>query len=168
MLAIHPNARTTPAVRTEIARSSERTGELARRHGVSAATVPASGASAGRPSARIAPAARTGCPGRPATRNGRSSAPCAVPRASRSTTSPSWSALIAPRSSLPHLDRDNVRRILKAEGLGRRPPAERPAKKAGAFKDDELGFVHVDSKRLPIDAGRRSGPAGNRPAQAGR
>ena len=39
MLSIHPNARTTPAVRAEIARSSEPTGELARRFGVSTETV---------------------------------------------------------------------------------------------------------------------------------
>ena len=39
MLAIHPNARTTPAVRAEIARSSEPTGVLARRFGVSTETV---------------------------------------------------------------------------------------------------------------------------------
>ncbi len=35
MLAIHPQARTTPAVRIEIARSREPTGVLARRFGVS-------------------------------------------------------------------------------------------------------------------------------------
>ena len=39
MLAIHPNARTTPAVRAEIARSAEPTGELAKRYGVSTETV---------------------------------------------------------------------------------------------------------------------------------
>ena len=39
MLAIHPNARTTPAVRAEIARSGEPTGGLARRFGVSPETV---------------------------------------------------------------------------------------------------------------------------------
>jgi transposase-like protein len=39
MHAIHPNARTTPAVRAEIARSCERTGLLARRYGVSAETI---------------------------------------------------------------------------------------------------------------------------------
>ena len=39
MLSIHPNARTTPAVRAEIARSGEPTGELARRYGVSTETV---------------------------------------------------------------------------------------------------------------------------------
>ncbi len=39
MLAIHPNARTTPAVRAEIARSPERSGVLASRYGVSAETI---------------------------------------------------------------------------------------------------------------------------------
>ena len=35
MLSIHPGARTTPAVRREIARSAEPTGVLAKRFGVS-------------------------------------------------------------------------------------------------------------------------------------
>src|ERR671920_289549 len=39
MPQIHPNARTTPAVRAEIARSGEPSGVLARRFGVSAETV---------------------------------------------------------------------------------------------------------------------------------
>src|SRR5919112_408782 len=39
MLQIHPNARTTPAVRADIARSKESTGVLAQRFGVSAETV---------------------------------------------------------------------------------------------------------------------------------
>ena len=39
MLSIHPNARTTPAVRAEIARSTERSGVLAERYGVSTETV---------------------------------------------------------------------------------------------------------------------------------
>jgi hypothetical protein len=38
MLSIHPNARTTPAVRAEIARSAEPTGE-AGRYGVSTETI---------------------------------------------------------------------------------------------------------------------------------
>ena len=53
------------------------------------------------------------------------------------------------RHFLPHLDRDNVYRILRAEGLSRLPPAERPEKKIGTFKDYELGFVHMDVKHLP-------------------
>jgi transposase-like protein len=39
MLAIHPNARTTPAVRAEIARSGERSGVLAERYSVSTETI---------------------------------------------------------------------------------------------------------------------------------
>jgi transposase-like protein len=39
MLQIHPNARTTPAVRAEIARSQESSGALAKRFGVSAETI---------------------------------------------------------------------------------------------------------------------------------
>ena len=39
MLQIHPDARTTPAVRVEIARSSERPGVLAQRYGVSTETI---------------------------------------------------------------------------------------------------------------------------------
>ena len=39
MLAIPPNARTTPAVRAEISRSSERSGVLAQRYGVSTETI---------------------------------------------------------------------------------------------------------------------------------
>src|SRR3954451_17912738 len=39
MLQIHPNARTTPVVRAEIARSGESTGTLARRFGVSTETI---------------------------------------------------------------------------------------------------------------------------------
>ena len=39
MHSIHPNARTTPAVRAELARSTEPTGVLAARYGVSPETV---------------------------------------------------------------------------------------------------------------------------------
>ena len=39
MLQIHPNARTTPAVRAEIARSGEPAGVLAKRHAVSTETI---------------------------------------------------------------------------------------------------------------------------------
>ena len=39
MLQIHPNARTTPAARAEIARSDEPSGMLAKRYGVSSEIV---------------------------------------------------------------------------------------------------------------------------------
>jgi transposase InsO family protein len=50
---------------------------------------------------------------------------------------------------LPHLNRDAVYRILKAEGLNRLPPAERTRKSHSAFRAYEVGFVHIDVKPLP-------------------
>ena len=50
---------------------------------------------------------------------------------------------------LPHLNRDAVYRILKAEGLSRLPPRSSAAQAAGTFKEYELGFVHLDVKHLP-------------------
>ncbi len=52
---------------------------------------------------------------------------------------------------LPHLNRDSIWRILKAEGLNRRVKSfsGRPAKGQGTFRDYDLGFIHIDIKHLP-------------------
>ena len=50
---------------------------------------------------------------------------------------------------LPHLNRDAVYRILRAEGLNRRPAPAKPEAPASKFKEYELGLVHVDVKHLP-------------------
>ena len=143
MLAIHPNARTTPAVRAEIARSAEPTGELARRYGVSTETV------------------RKWRKRGPAECRDRSSRPHKLPwKASeeeravvcelrRATGFPLDDLTFVVRHFLPHLDRDNVYRILKAAGLSRRPAPAKPETPASKFKEYELGFVHVDVKHLP-------------------
>ena len=143
MLAIHPNARTTPAVRAEIARSGEPTGELARRYGVSTETV------------------RKWCKRGPAECRDRSSRPHKLPwkaseeeravvGALRRATGFSLDDLtFVVRHFLPHLDRDNVYRILRAAGLSRRPPPATPERVTAKFKEYELGFVHLDVKHLP-------------------
>src|SRR5215208_3504170 len=143
MLAIHPNARTTPAVRAEIARSGERSGVLAERYSVSTET--------------IRKWRKRGL----AERQDRSSRPHRLPwKASeeeravvcelrRATGFPLDELTFVVAHFLPHLDRDNVYRILKAAGLSRRPPPATPAKAAGKFKEYELGFVHLDVKHLP-------------------
>src|SRR3954463_5075949 len=158
MLAIHPNARTTPAVRAEIARSAEPIGELARRYGVSTETV------------------RKWRKRGPAECRDRSSRPHKLPwKASeeeravvcelrRATGFPLDDLTFVVRHFLPHLDRDNVYRILKAAGLSRRPapptpagaravprgpPPATPERAAARFKEYELGFVHMDVKHLP-------------------
>src|ERR687894_1816626 len=145
MLQIHPNARTTPAVRAEIARSGEATGVLARRFGVSAETV--------RKWRKRGPGDcldRSPTPRRlpwKATEEER-----AVVRALRRATGFARDDLtFVAAHFLPHLNRDSVRRILRAEGLSRRPPpaSGRPKRGQGRFRDYDLGFVHIDIEHLP-------------------
>src|SRR3954471_13644786 len=141
MLSIHPNARTTPAVRAEIARSGGPTGELARRYGVSTETV--------REWRKRGPDDCLDRSARPHKLPWKASGEeravvCALRRA---TGFPLDDLAFVVPHFLPHLGRDHVYRILKAEGLSRRPaPPERPA---GKIKECELGFVHVDVKHLP-------------------
>jgi transposase InsO family protein len=143
MLAIHPNARTTPAVRAEIARSAQPTGELARRFGVSTETI--------RKWRKRGPAECQDRPSRPHRLPWKASEEeravvCALRRA---TGFPLDDLTFVVRHFLPHLGRDNVYRILKAAGLSRRPAAATPERVAAKFKEYEVGFVHVDVKHLP-------------------
>src|SRR3954467_15609060 len=117
MHSLHPQARTTPAVRQEIARSTEPTGVLAQRFSVSTETVrkwrkrggPHSPARSRRPQKR---------PWK-ATEEERAIV-CALRQA---TGFPLDDLIFIVTHFLPHLNRDAVYRILKAEGLGRLPPA---------------------------------------------
>ena len=110
MLAIHPNARTTPAVRAEIARSTERSGVLAERHGVSTETV--------RKWRRRGPAECRDRSSRPrrlpwkATEEERA----VVCELRRATGFPLDDLTFVVAHFLPHLNRDSVWRILRAEG----------------------------------------------------
>src|SRR3954464_12220788 len=143
MLSIHPDARATPAVRAEIARSGGPTGELAKRYGVSTETVREW---------------RKRGPGDCLDRSARPhELPCkasgeeraVVCGLRRATGFPLDDLTFVVRHFLPHLGRDNVYRILKAAGLSRRPASTAPEKPAGKFKECELGFVHLDVKHLP-------------------
>jgi transposase InsO family protein len=143
MLSIHPNARTTPAVRAEIARSAEPTGQLARRYGVSTETV--------RKWRQRGPGDCLDRSARPHKLPWKASEEeravvCALRRA---TGFPLDDLTCVVRHFLPHLGRDNVYRILKAAGLSRRPAPAAPERPAGKFKEYELGFVHLDVKHLP-------------------
>jgi transposase InsO family protein len=143
MLSIHPNARTTPAVRAEIARSAEPSGVRARRHGVSAETI--------RKWRRRGPGDCRDRSSRPHKLPWKASEEeraivCALRRA---TGFPLDDLTFMVGHFLPHLDRDNVYRILKAAGLSRRPAPAAPERAAGKFREYELGFVHVDVKHLP-------------------
>jgi transposase InsO family protein len=143
MLSIHPDARTTPAVRAEIARSSEPSGELARRFGVSTGTV--------REWRKRGPGDCLDRSARPHELPWKASEEeravvCALRRA---TGFPLDDLTLIVAHFLPHLGRDNVYRILKAEGLSRRPVRAAPEKPAGKLEEYELGFVHMDVKHPP-------------------
>ena len=145
MLQIHPNARTTPVTRAEIARSGEPTGVLARRYGVSTETIRKwreRGASD-----CLDHSARPHRLPWKATEEER-----AVVCALRQATNFALDDLtFVVCHFLPRLNRDSIWRILKAEGLSRRPKptAGRSAKGQGTFKDYDLGFIHIDIKHLP-------------------
>jgi transposase InsO family protein len=145
MLQIHPQARTTPAVRAEIARSAEPTGIVAKRYGISGETV-----RKWRKRGEQACQDRSSRPRRLAWRvtDEERAIVCAVRRA---TGFPLDDLTFVLRHFLPQLNRDSIYRVLKAEGLNRRPakPATQPAKGQGRFSEYDLGFVHIDVKHLP-------------------
>ena len=142
MPTIHPKARTTPAVRAEIARSREPTGVLAQRYSVSTETI--------RKWRKRGPAHCQDRSSRPhklpwkATEEERAIV-CTLRRA---TGFPLDDLTFVVTHFLPHLNRDAVYRILKAEGLGRLPGPSRSCSH-GTFKTYDLGFVHLDVKHLP-------------------
>jgi transposase InsO family protein len=145
MLQIHPNARTTPVTRAEIARSGEPTGVLAQRYGVSTETI-RKWRKRGASDCLDRSARPYKLPWK-ATEEERAIV-CALRRATNFALDDLTFVIT---HFLPHLTRDSIWRILKAAGLSRRPkPAsERPAKGQGRFKDYDLGFVHIDIKHLP-------------------
>ena len=142
-LALPPHARTTPVVCREIAGSREPSGVLAARYGISTETV------------------RKWRKRGVADCQDRSSRPHRLPWKAteeeraiicalrRTTGFPLDDLTFVVSHFLPHLNRDAVYRILKAEGLGRLPPAHQTKRKSGSFKDYDLGFVHLDIKHLP-------------------
>jgi transposase len=132
MLSIHPQARTTPAVRQEIARSPEPTGVLANCFGASLETI-----------RKWRKRSAEDCQdqsSRPhklpwkATEEERAIV-CAL---RRSTGFPLDDLTFMVTHFLPHLNRDAVYRILKAEGLGRLPPAHHRKRRSDTFKDYDL------------------------------
>ena len=130
-------------VRAEIARSPERTGALARRYDVSTETI-----------------RKWRTRGIEACQD-RSTRPHKLPWVTteeeravvcelrKATGFPLDDLTFVVAHFLPHLNRGHIYRILKAAGLNRLPKPAPEQRTFGTFKDDELGFVHVDIKHLP-------------------
>src|SRR3954452_16808678 len=152
MPTIHPKARTTPAVRAEIARSREPTGVLAQRYSVSTETI--------RKWRKRGPADCQDRSSRPhklpwkATDEERAIV-CALRRA---TGFPLDDLTFVVTHILPHRNRDAVYRILKAEGLGRLPPASRARKPRPQAERDLQGLrcrLRACGRKAPAQAAHR-------------
>src|SRR5215213_6923262 len=145
MLQIHPNARTTPAVRAEVARSGEATGVLVRRFGVSTETI--------RKWRKRGPQDCLDRSARPhtlpwkATEEERAVV-CALRRATRFALD-DLTFVVA--HFLPHLNRDSVWRILRAGG------AEPQA--AALLGQAREGPRHLQGLRPRLRAHRHQAPA---------
>lgn len=145
MVQIHPQARTTPVVRAEIARSTEPASVVAKRYGISDETV-----RKWRKRGEQQCQDRSSRPTRLVWRMTEEERAiiCAVRRATGFALD---DLTFVVRHFLPHLNRDSIYRVLKAKGLNRRPakPVVQPSKGQGRFRDYDLGFVHIDVKHLP-------------------
>jgi transposase-like protein len=153
MPQIHPQARMTPAIRAEIARSTEPASVIAKRDGISDETV--------RKWRRRAEQACLDRSSRPHRLDWRVTAEeraiiCAVRRA---TDFPLDHLTFVLRHFLPRLNRDSIDRILRAESLNRRParPPTLPVKGQGRFREYHLGFVHIDVRHMQSCGPRRRG-----------
>ncbi|MBC9009685.1 IS481 family transposase, partial [Acetobacter tropicalis] len=145
MLQIHPQARTTPAVRADIARSSEPTSVLARRYGISDETV-----RKWRRRGSDACQDRSSRPWKLAWKASEEER-AIVCELRRSTGFGLDDLTFVVRHFLPLLKRDTIWRILKDAGLNRLPPAQKagPVRGQGKFRDYDPGYVHIDVKHLP-------------------
>ncbi|GJD80634.1 hypothetical protein GCM10007886_17610 [Methylobacterium gregans] len=144
MPGIHPNARTTPAVRTEIATSNESPSVLARRYGVSTETI-RKWRKRGAEDCQDRPTRPRKLPWK-ATEVERAMV-CAVRRA---TGFPLDDLTAVITQFLPHLNRDAIYRILKAEGLNRLPKAERN-RCSVTGRVQGMGRVRLDVTPLSTD-----------------
>jgi hypothetical protein len=137
MLSIHPQARTTPAVRSAIARSTEPTGVLAQCFGVRTETI-RKWRKRGAHDCQDHSSRPHKFPWK-ATKEERA----IVCTLRRSTGFPLDDLTFEVTYFLPHVNRNAVYRILKAEGLGRLSPVHQRKRESGTFKDYDLGFVHM-------------------------
>ena len=144
LIALHKNARTTPAVRAEIAASDETAGVLAQRYGITEQTVYKwkkrsvfgdRSHTAHRLQTVLTPAQEV-----------------VVVHLRRTLLLPLDDLLAVTREFIcPHVSRSGLDRCLRRHGAGNlnalKPQEPQPVHKA--FKSYEPGYVHMDVKYLP-------------------
>ena len=144
---LHGSARTTPRVRAELQASKEKTGILARRYGLSRATVSKWRDRSSTADARMGP------------RNPKSSVLTSVEEAMvvefrRRTLLPLDDVLGCLKGGIPSLTRSSLHRCLVRHGISRLPESEEKSSKRGRFADTKIGYVHIDISELRLAEGK--------------
>ena len=144
---LHGSARTTPRVRSELQASKETTGSLARRYGLSRATVAKWRSRTTTADAPMGP------------RNPMSTVLTPVEEAMivefrRRTLLPLDDVLGCLKDSIPKLTRSSLHRCLERHGISRLPESEEKASKRGRFADTTIGYVHIDICELRLAEGK--------------
>jgi len=144
---LHGSARTTPRVRAELQASQEKTSVLARRYGLSRATVDKWRARTTTADAPMGP------------RQPRSSVLSAAEEAvvvefRRRTLLPLDDVLGCLKGNIPKLTRSNLHRCLERHGISRLPESAEKASKRGKFAPTPIGYVHIDICELRLSEGK--------------
>lgn len=144
---LHGSARTTPRVRAELQASQEKASVLARRYGLSRATV----------SKWKARHTTTDAPMGP--RDPRSTVLTTAEEAivvefRRRTLLPLDDVLGCLKDSIPKLTRSSLHRCLVRHGISRLPESEDKSSKRGRFAPTKIGYVHVDVCELRLAEGK--------------
>jgi transposase-like protein len=144
---LHGSARTTPRVRAELQASQDKTSDLARRYGLSRATV-------FKWRARTTTADAPMGPRRPTSTVLSCAEEAVIVEFRRRTLLPLDDVLGCLRESIPSLTRSSLHRCLQRHGISRLPATQQAATAKGRFAPAEIGYVHVDSCELRLADGK--------------
>jgi transposase-like protein len=137
---LHGSARTTPRIRAELQAAQASSRALAARYGINPKTVLKWRK---RPSTADAPMGP-----KPCSTVLTEAEEAIVVAFRRRTLLPLDDVLGCLRDTIPKLTRSALHRCLVRHGISRLPKAEDDASKRKAFKETEIGYVHVDSCQL--------------------
>ncbi len=144
---LHGCARTTPRIRAELQGSKESARSLARRYGLNPNTV---AKWKGRPNTLDAPMG----PRRPHSTVLTEAQEAIVVEFRRRTLLPLDDVLGCLRDTIPNLTRSALHRCLQRHGISRLPVSPEKASKRGRFSETRIGYVHIDSSELRLQASK--------------
>ena len=144
----HGSARTTPAIRRALQQSTESLQTVATRYGLTRTTV-------AKWRKRTTTADATFGP-KPASIVLKVEEEAAIVAFRQHTLLPLDDCLYALQESIPHLSRSALHRCFQRHGISRLPPVvDGPTRSKKKFKDDPIGYLHVDFAELQTEEGKQ-------------